>query len=79
MNREKLLAKARNNPRGLRFTELCALAEAFGYELRRQRGSHRMYRRDDVPERLHFQPDRNNKAKDYQVRQLIDFIDEYGG
>jgi hypothetical protein len=38
-----------------------------------------MYRRDDVPERLTFQPDRNNKAKDYQVRQLIDFIDEYGG
>ena len=40
-----------------------------------------MYRRDDVPERLNFQPDRNNKAKDYQVRQLIDFIfiDEYGG
>jgi len=78
MNREKLLAKARNNPRGLRFPEVCALAEAFGFQLIRQRGSHRMFARRGVPIHPNLQPDKNGMAKGYQVRDLLKLIDEYG-
>jgi hypothetical protein len=78
MNREKLLAKARNNPRGLRFTEICQLAEAFGWILDRQGGSQHIYLRQGVPGRVNLQPDRNRMAKEYQVRDLVKLIDEYG-
>ncbi|MBA2277724.1 MAG: type II toxin-antitoxin system HicA family toxin [Chloroflexia bacterium] len=78
MKREKLLAKARNNPKGLRFADLCKLAEDYGFRFRRQEGSHRIFRRDGVPRRLNFQPGRNGMAKEYQVHQLLELIDEYG-
>jgi predicted RNA binding protein YcfA (HicA-like mRNA interferase family) len=78
MNREKLLAKARNNPAGVRFTEACALAEAYGFQFARQRGSHRMFEREGVWEQVNLQPERNGKAKPYQVRQLVKMIDEHG-
>ena len=43
MNPKKLLAKALRNPAGLRFEELCALAEAFGFTRARTTGSHHIY------------------------------------
>ena len=42
MNPRKTLAKARNNPAGLRFSEFESLVEAFGFSLDRQTGSHRI-------------------------------------
>ena len=78
MNREKLLAKARNNPRGLRFTELCQLAEAYGFRFIRQTGSHRHFGREGVPRLVTLSPDQNRMAKSYQVRDVIDIIDQYG-
>ncbi|MDQ4079023.1 MAG: type II toxin-antitoxin system HicA family toxin [Chloroflexota bacterium] len=41
---EKLLAKARNNPQGLRFRELERLAECYGFTFSRSKGSHRTYK-----------------------------------
>ena len=46
--RRKVYLRAPNNPGGLRFTEFTSLIEAFGFVLDRQRGSHRMYVREDV-------------------------------
>jgi len=43
--REKLLAKIRNNPKGVRFEELTQLLEWYGFELKRVRGSHYSYTR----------------------------------
>ena len=38
--RDKLLAKLRNNPGGVRFEELTKVLEWYGFELKRARGSH---------------------------------------
>jgi len=43
--KDKLLAKIRNNPRGVTFHELEKLLEWHGFELRRTKGSHRIYLR----------------------------------
>ena len=77
-NRDALLAKARSNPKGLRFDEACQLAEAFGWTLARQRGSHRVYKRSGTMELVNLQPDENGKAKAYQVRQILRLIDQSG-
>jgi predicted RNA binding protein YcfA (HicA-like mRNA interferase family) len=78
VNPSKLLAKARNNPSDVRFTELLALAEAIGYRFERTRGSHRIYVHPAVPLHLNLQPGKDGKAKAYQVRRLLDDIDEFG-
>jgi predicted RNA binding protein YcfA (HicA-like mRNA interferase family) len=71
---DKLLDQARSTPSNLRFTDLCALAECYGFVFARQRGSHRQYKRPGYPKTINFQPDKNGKAKDYQVKQLLDAI-----
>lgn len=77
--REDLLAKAKNNPAGLRFSEACALAEAFGWVFARAKGSHRMYKKPGVQALMDFQETENGKAKKYQVEQLITAIDALEG
>ncbi|MBA2278768.1 MAG: type II toxin-antitoxin system HicA family toxin [Chloroflexia bacterium] len=78
MNQEKLLAKARNNPADVRFSDACALAEAYAFRFIRQTGSHRQFGREGVPTLVNLQPEKNGKAKPYQVRQLVKLIDAYG-
>ncbi|MBU1699809.1 MAG: type II toxin-antitoxin system HicA family toxin [Candidatus Eisenbacteria bacterium] len=71
MNRRlKLLEKALNDPGSLRFQEARRLAENFGFELRRVRGSHHIFTRDGFDGVLNLQIDKG-LAKDYQVRQLL--------
>ncbi len=77
-NYDRLLAKAVRNPAGLRFAELCRLAEDVGFEFSRQRGSHRIYRHHGLGMTLSFQ-DSRGQAKPYQVRQLLTIIAELGG
>lgn len=74
MRLAKVLERARRNPAGLRFSELCRLAEAFGFAFQRQKGSHRIYALDSLRELMNFQDDAG-KAKAYQVRQLLDCVD----
>ena len=74
MRPEKVLEKARRNPAGLRFSELCRLAEAFGFAFQRQKGSHRIYALERLKEIMNFQDD-SGKAKAYQVRQLLGCVD----
>lgn len=68
---DKLLQSARNNPAGLRYAELCQLAECYGWEFARQKGSHRMYKRIGSRELMNFQDDGNGGAKPAQVRALL--------
>ena len=75
---DKLLAKASRNPKGLRFGELCQLADCVGFKLSRQRGSHRIYRHSVLRRTISFQ-DYGGEAKPYQVRQLLRIIAEMGG
>jgi hypothetical protein len=79
-NRQKLLEKARNSPNNLRFGELCKLAEYYGWIPKKQKGtSHKLYvnpaLKPEQGRRQNFQADGKN-AKEYQVRQLLEFIDE---
>ena len=50
------------------FEELCGLLEKIGFE-KRIRGSHHMFRKEEVVEKINLQRD-GNKAKVYQVRQV---------
>jgi len=76
---EKLLDKARNSPNNYRFSDLCKLAECFGWKFRRQDGtSHRQYSNPSLESAsggyMNFQ-DMNGKAVPYQVRRLLKAIE----
>jgi len=71
----QLLAKAQRNPEGMRFRELRELAECFGFELARVRGSHHLFKRAGRQGVLNFQKS-NGMAKAYQVRQLLSALDD---
>lgn len=72
----KLLAKALRRNTNLRFDELVALANAFGFVEVRSRGSHHIFKHPSVDEFLNIQ-DVDGKAKPYQVRQFLDLIESY--
>ncbi len=76
MHKHKLLEDLKKNPKNIRFEKLCRIAEAFGFQFRGGKGSHRIYLRKDINEMLNFQ-NVSGKAKPYQVRQLIKIIDKY--
>lgn len=72
----KLLAKAIESPASLRFRDLVFLAEAFGFEYCRGKGSHRIFKCEGVSELLNVQ-DVNGMAKAYQVNQLLGLVERY--
>jgi len=68
----------RNNPVNVRYDDACKAAEWIGFRLRGQVGSHKTFARPGEPVMLNFQ-NVQGKAKPYQVRQLIEMMDRYGG
>jgi hypothetical protein len=60
---------------GIRFDDLCNLLENLGFE-RRIHGSHHVFRKSGVEEKINLQPDGNN-AKPYQVRQVRNVLIKY--
>lgn len=73
---KKLLEQAKESPQNLRFSELQRLAVCFGFEHDRTKGSHHIYLHPESKEGLNLQPGRDGKAQKYQVRQLLDMVDE---
>ena len=59
----------------IRFDDLCSLLRHLGFE-ERIRGSHHIFRRQGVEEKINLQRD-DNKAKTYQVRQVRAVILKY--
>jgi predicted RNA binding protein YcfA (HicA-like mRNA interferase family) len=76
MKPTKLLHKALNSPRNLRFAELQQLAMAFGFVLDRISGSHYIFTHDQIPELVNLQ-NYKGKAKPYQIKQFIDLVERY--
>lgn len=74
--REKLLAKAKRNPAGLKFREFTALLSASGYVYDRQKGSHERWINDESGNSMTIQPWDGGMAAPYQVRQ---FLSQIGG
>jgi len=60
----------------VRFTDLCKLVLALGFE-ERIRGGHHIYTRDGVAEIINLQPRRDGQAKPYQVKQVRAIITSY--
>jgi hypothetical protein len=57
------------------FEDLCILLNHLGFEMR-VRGSHHIFRKDGVTEKINLQRD-GNMAKPYQVRQVRIVIVKY--
>jgi predicted RNA binding protein YcfA (HicA-like mRNA interferase family) len=67
---------ARGDLRNIRFTELCRLVKALGFEQRRISGSHYIFAHPAIPEILNLQQV-HGQAKPYQVRQLLRLVERY--
>lgn len=76
MNLRRVLLRAMNSPGSLRFDEMRALAEGFGFRLDRINGSHHIFTHDSLSELVNIQ-NVKGKAKAYQVRQLIRLVERY--
>lgn len=75
--KEKLLQRARNNQRNLRFEDFCKLIIYIGFVLKRIRGSHHLYQHPDIDEVMNVQPKKDGRAKAYQVRQFLTLIETH--
>jgi predicted RNA binding protein YcfA (HicA-like mRNA interferase family) len=64
--------------RDVRFRGALRLAAAFGFVLKRVRGSHHILIHPAVPDALNLQPGADAKAKPYQLRQLVALVERYG-
>jgi len=71
-----LFGKAKENPKGLRFSDLKTLCECIGMRCDRIKGSHFIYRMDDPFFLISIQKMKDGMAKQYQVRQLLCFIED---
>ena len=71
---DKLLEKAENSPNNFSFTEICQLAECYGFVFQRQSASHVIYEHPNLrieQNRLMNFQNFKGKAKLYQVKQLL--------
>ena len=76
MDKRKLLAKAINNPRAVRFPEAVSLVQAFGFSLSRVRGSHHIFVHPKILELVNLQ-EVHGEAKAYQVRQFLKIVERH--
>ncbi len=67
--KEKLLLKAQNNPKGLKFSEFCNLLDYCGWIQDHQTGSHQIWY-SPTKYRISTQ-NRKGQAKEYQVKQFL--------
>jgi HicA toxin of bacterial toxin-antitoxin, len=77
VNPRKTWARIESGNFEVRFDDLLRLAYAFGFELARIRGSHRILVHSELPVLLNLQP-ADGRAKRYQVRQLEAAVREHG-
>jgi len=77
MKPHKLLKKIVTGSRNIRFQDFAQLINAFGFALERITGSHHIYSHPDVPQTISVQPDQNNQAKAYQVRQFLRIVEKF--
>ncbi len=68
---EDVLVHMRQNPRDIRFTDLCKVCDHFLGEPRQRGSSHRVYKTPwQGDARINIQNDKG-KAKAYQVKQVL--------
>ncbi|MDQ1331448.1 MAG: hypothetical protein QG578_1716 [Thermodesulfobacteriota bacterium] len=68
---DEIIAGMTQNPKGVRFSDLCKVCDYFFGESRRSTGSHRVYKTPwQGDPRVNVQNDKG-KAKSYQVKQVL--------
>ena len=76
MNERKILQRILSGSRNIRFAQMTALAEAFGFHLARIQGSHHIFVHPEVPELVNLQQVKG-EAKPYQIRQFLKLVERY--
>jgi hypothetical protein len=69
------MVKMKNNPKGIRFKDLCLVCDTYFGEAKQKGSSHRIYKTPwQGDPRINIQ-NNNGMAKAYQVRQVIKAIE----
>ena len=76
MKPRKTLEKILFGSKNIRFDDLTALVQAFGFRLSRISGSHHIFTHPGIPELVNLQ-DVHGQAKPYQVRQFMKLVERY--
>lgn len=76
MQNQKTLEKILQGNKNIRFNEMAALIQAYGFKLSRVSGSHHIFIKNDVDVIVNIQ-NVKGKAKPYQVKQFIKIIEIY--
>ncbi len=73
---ENILTQMKENPKGIRFTDLCKVCDSYFGKARQNSSSHRVYKTPwQGDPRINIQNDKG-KAKAYQVRQILEAIEK---
>ncbi|OGU15450.1 MAG: toxin HicA [Ignavibacteria bacterium GWB2_35_12] len=62
--------------RNFNFMDLIYVLEYLDFEIR-IKGSHHIFSKEGITEIINLQPDKNNKSKAYQVKQVRNMIIKY--
>lgn len=76
MNYEKYLSKIIINQKNVHFEDFTSLLRAFGFVNVRSKGSHFIYKLDNIRELINIQNVRG-EVKPYQVRQFMGVVEKY--
>jgi len=74
---QKLLKKAKQGPNNLNYDDLRALVLALGFTHRSTKGSHDVFTQEAPYGLLTLQRGKDGKAKPYQVKQVLAWVDEH--
>jgi predicted RNA binding protein YcfA (HicA-like mRNA interferase family) len=76
MDKYKLLEKIKNSPNNTRLDEFEKCIKKFGFVFDRQKGSHKIYVRNDIQEFVNIQS-RKGKAKPEQISEFVKIVNKY--
>lgn len=75
-SKEKLLQKILSGSRNVRFGDMVALVNTFGFRLSRTKGSHHIFTHSGIPELINLQ-EVHGQAKPYQIKQFLNLVERY--
>jgi len=73
---DEIISKMKENPKGIRFSDLCKVCDHFFVDTRASASSHRVYKTPwQGDPRINIQ-NKKGKAKSYQVKQVLLALDK---
>ena len=76
MNKRKLLQKILDGSKNVRFQDMIALVQTFGFRLSRVSGSHHIFTHPGIPELVNLQ-EVHGQAKPYQIKQFLKLVERH--